>query len=93
MSRIALELAIDSTSVTPELCCDFIDTNSLLSERRNHIPFVLSEVRVFHVFYFLARAKFMIIAPYCFLCSEVSHFVLESKPLNRALVFESNRRM
>ncbi|MRE00916.1 hypothetical protein F0L99_22920 [Vibrio parahaemolyticus] len=38
----------------------------MLSERRNHIPFVLSEVRVFHVFYFLAGAKFMIIAPYCF---------------------------
>ncbi|RZR36153.1 hypothetical protein D8T58_24575, partial [Vibrio vulnificus] len=28
--------------------------------------FVLSEVCVFHVFYFLAGAKFMIIAPYCF---------------------------
>ncbi|EGR0063760.1 hypothetical protein FMH16_14745 [Vibrio vulnificus] len=38
----------------------------MLSERRNHIPFVLSEVCVFHVFYFLAGAKFMIIAPYCF---------------------------
>ncbi|NNN49764.1 hypothetical protein FKN12_18235, partial [Vibrio sp. 2-2(8)] len=29
-------------------------------------PFVLSEVRVFHVFYFLAGAKFMIIASHCF---------------------------
>ncbi|MBF4447595.1 hypothetical protein ERJ76_18145 [Vibrio anguillarum] len=38
----------------------------MLSERRNHIPFVLSEVCVFHVFYFLAGANFMIIAPYCF---------------------------
>ncbi|MDF9390850.1 hypothetical protein EXZ60_19135 [Vibrio sp. 1151_11] len=38
----------------------------MLSERRNHIPFNLSEVCVFHVFYFLAGANFMIIAPYCF---------------------------
>ncbi|NNO00341.1 hypothetical protein FKQ62_12935 [Vibrio sp. B1-2] len=38
----------------------------MLSERRNHIPFVLGEVCVFHVFYFLAGANFMIIAPYCF---------------------------
>ncbi|HAS6309527.1 TPA: hypothetical protein I7213_22960, partial [Vibrio vulnificus] len=30
------------------------------------ISFVLSEVRVFHVFYFLAGAKFMIIASHCF---------------------------
>ncbi|RZP54401.1 hypothetical protein D8T45_23365, partial [Vibrio vulnificus] len=29
-------------------------------------PFVLSEVRVSHVFYFLAGAKFMIIASHCF---------------------------
>ncbi|MDF9390896.1 hypothetical protein EXZ60_19465, partial [Vibrio sp. 1151_11] len=29
-------------------------------------PFVLSEVRVFHVFYFLAGANFMIIASHCF---------------------------
>ncbi|WP_459657114.1 hypothetical protein, partial [Vibrio rotiferianus] len=32
----------------------------------NHIPFVLSEVRVSHVFYFLAGANFMIIASHCF---------------------------
>ncbi|PNM96825.1 hypothetical protein AL547_021595 [Vibrio vulnificus] len=38
----------------------------MLSERRNHIPFVLSEVRVSHVFYFLAGANFMIIASHCF---------------------------
>ncbi|QHG93948.1 hypothetical protein EHC70_06960 [Vibrio parahaemolyticus] len=38
----------------------------MLSERRNHIPFVLSEVRVSHVFYFLAGANFMIIAFHCF---------------------------
>ncbi|NVC41653.1 hypothetical protein FC653_11420 [Vibrio vulnificus] len=38
----------------------------MLSECRNHIPFVLSEVRVSHVFYFLAGAKFMIIASHCF---------------------------
>ncbi|NNN98197.1 hypothetical protein FKQ62_01725 [Vibrio sp. B1-2] len=38
----------------------------MLSERRNYIPFNLSEVCVFHVFYFLAGANFMIIAPYCF---------------------------
>ncbi|PWY28882.1 hypothetical protein VV97_13395 [Vibrio vulnificus] len=38
----------------------------MLSEGRNHIPFVLSEVRVSHVFYFLAGAKFMIIASHCF---------------------------
>ncbi|HAS6363975.1 TPA: hypothetical protein I7230_20905 [Vibrio vulnificus] len=38
----------------------------MLSESRNHIPFVLSEVRVFHVFYFLAGANFMIIASHCF---------------------------
>ncbi|WP_150114979.1 hypothetical protein, partial [Vibrio sp. VPAP30] len=29
-------------------------------------PFVLSEVRVSHVFYFLAGANFMIIASHCF---------------------------
>ncbi|NAW91025.1 hypothetical protein CAG51_10835 [Vibrio sp. V24_P1S3T111] len=38
----------------------------MLSECRNHITFNLSKVRVFHVFYFLAGANFMIIAPYCF---------------------------
>ncbi|ATC59530.1 hypothetical protein CMV05_18960 [Vibrio anguillarum] len=38
----------------------------MLSECRNHIPFVLSEVRVSHVFYFLAGANFMIIASHCF---------------------------
>ncbi|ASW82734.1 hypothetical protein DYL72_18325 [Vibrio anguillarum] len=38
----------------------------MLSERRNHILFSPSEVCVFHVFYLLARANFMIIAPYCF---------------------------
>ncbi|AUV85926.1 hypothetical protein C1N50_07080 [Vibrio campbellii] len=38
----------------------------MLSECRNHIPFVLSEVCVFHVFYFLAGANFMIIASHCF---------------------------
>ncbi|NVC43670.1 hypothetical protein FC653_21900 [Vibrio vulnificus] len=38
----------------------------MLSECRNHIPFVLSEVRVSHVFYFLAGANFVIIASHCF---------------------------
>ncbi|HAS6373473.1 TPA: hypothetical protein I7236_21825 [Vibrio vulnificus] len=38
----------------------------MLSEGRNHIPFVLSEVCVFHDFYFLAGANFMIIASHCF---------------------------
>ncbi|EGR0448718.1 hypothetical protein FG093_24725, partial [Vibrio parahaemolyticus] len=37
----------------------------MLSECRNHIPFVLSEVCVFHVFYFLAGANFMIITSHC----------------------------
>ncbi|MBF4336810.1 hypothetical protein EAY42_16645 [Vibrio anguillarum] len=53
----------------------------MLSERRNHILFNPSEVCVFHVFYLLARANFMIIAPYCFYVQRcrTSHFALESK--------------
>ncbi|TKF76906.1 hypothetical protein FCV62_16305 [Vibrio kanaloae] len=56
----------------------------MLSECRNHIPFILGEVRVFHVFYFLAGANFMIIAPYC-LYVQGGHFVLESSLVRFAI--------
>ncbi|TKE90400.1 hypothetical protein FCV61_23480, partial [Vibrio sp. F12] len=48
----------------------------MLSECRNHIPFVLSEVRVSHVFYFLAGANFMIIASHCFYVQRCHHHLL-----------------
>ncbi|MBF4364529.1 hypothetical protein EAY40_20195 [Vibrio anguillarum] len=56
----------------------------MLSERRNHILFNPSEVCVFHVFYLLARANFMIIAPYCFYVQRcrTSHFALRTSHLN-----------
>ncbi len=66
VSGVAFNFSIDSGFVTPQLFSYFSGTNPLLSERRNHIPFVLSEVRVSHVFYFLAGANFMIIAFHCF---------------------------
>ncbi|TKE95836.1 hypothetical protein FCV51_18880 [Vibrio kanaloae] len=55
----------------------------MLSECRNHIPFILSEVRVFHVFYFLVGANFMIIAPYCFYVQRCRTSFLNPRHLTR----------
>ncbi len=66
VSRVTLDFSVYGCFVTTQLFGYFSGTHSLLSECRNHIPFILGEVRVFHVFYFLAGANFMIIAPYCF---------------------------
>ncbi|AZS26961.1 hypothetical protein DYL72_18610 [Vibrio anguillarum] len=59
----------------------------MLSERRNHIPFNLSEVCVFHVFYFLAGANFMIIAPYCFYVQRCRTSYLNPSPLEAFVSF------
>ncbi|HAS6498868.1 TPA: hypothetical protein GRR73_14730 [Vibrio parahaemolyticus] len=58
----------------------------MLSECRNHIPFVLSEVRVSHVFYFLAGANFMIIASHCFYVQRC-----RTSYLNPSLVIHQNK--
>ncbi|HAS6031773.1 TPA: hypothetical protein I7126_22105 [Vibrio vulnificus] len=55
----------------------------MLSECRNHIPFVLSEVRVSHVFYFLAGANFMIIASHCFYVQRCRTSYLNPRRLTR----------
>ncbi|NNN82368.1 hypothetical protein FKN16_24835 [Vibrio sp. 11-4(1)] len=57
----------------------------MLSECRNHIPFVLSEVRVFHVFYFLAGANFMIIASHCFYVQRCRTSYLNPRALTKRL--------
>ncbi|QBN14198.1 hypothetical protein E2I22_08505 [Vibrio vulnificus] len=57
----------------------------MLSERRNHIPFVLSEVRVSHVFYFLAGANFMIIASHCFYVQRCRTSYLNPRHITRRL--------
>ncbi|ASW82761.1 hypothetical protein DYL72_18520 [Vibrio anguillarum] len=58
----------------------------MLSERRNHIPFNLSEVCVFHVFYFLAGANFMIIAPYCFYVQRCRTSYLNPRTIKSSLL-------
>ncbi len=50
VTTIAFNFSIDSGFMAPQLFSYFSGTNSLLSECRNHIPFVLSEVCVFHIF-------------------------------------------
>ncbi|TOK70122.1 hypothetical protein CGI13_21535 [Vibrio parahaemolyticus] len=64
----------------------------MLSECRNHIPFVLSEVRVFHVFYFLAGANFMIIASHCFYVQRCRTSYLNPRALTKHLRAIRNAR-
>ncbi|WP_341274536.1 hypothetical protein, partial [Vibrio vulnificus] len=48
-------------------------------------PFVLSEVRVSHVFYFLAGANFVIIASHCFYVQRCRTSYLNPRSLTNCL--------
>ena len=85
VSGVTFNFSIDSGFVTPQFFSYFSGTNSLLSECRNHIPFVLSEVRVSHVFYFLAGANFMIIASHCFYVQRCRTLYLNQRNITRRL--------
>ncbi|MDN3616889.1 hypothetical protein [Vibrio gallaecicus] len=84
MTNITFDFSVYGCFVTTQLFGYFSGSNSLLSECRNHIPFILSEVCI-SCFLLLGGSKLHDSRTLLFLCSEVSHFVLESKPPNKAI--------